>query len=106
MALDKSAAKVRQIVDNAARLGLHNVDAFAIDAVRAVDDAGSDALATPPFRPQSFDRILVDAPCSALGQRPQLYNPMRFQVPRRWWALAQVSSHFVAPWGLTSLFSL
>ena len=24
----------------------------------------------PPFRPETFDRILLDAPCSALGQRP------------------------------------
>ena len=32
---------------------------------------------SPPFVPNSFDRILLDAPCSALGQRPQLYNPIR-----------------------------
>jgi hypothetical protein len=32
---------------------------------------------SPPFVPNSFDRILFDAPCSALGQRPQLYNPIR-----------------------------
>ena len=25
----------------------------------------------PPFLPESFDRVLLDAPCSALGQRPQ-----------------------------------
>lgn len=25
----------------------------------------------PPYPPESFDRILLDAPCSALGQRPQ-----------------------------------
>ena len=26
---------------------------------------------SPPFLPSSFDRILLDGPCSALGQRPQ-----------------------------------
>lgn len=31
-------------------------------------------LQGPPFIPESFDKILLDAPCSALGQRPQLTN--------------------------------
>ncbi len=26
------------------------------------------------YKPESFDKILVDAPCSALGQRPLIYN--------------------------------
>ena len=26
---------------------------------------------SPPYPPGSFDRVLLDAPCSALGQRPQ-----------------------------------
>lgn len=33
----------------------------------------------PPFLKESFDRILLDTPCSALGQRPQLYNPIRLK---------------------------
>ena len=28
----------------------------------------------PPYSPGSFDRILLDAPCSALGQRPSAHN--------------------------------
>jgi len=28
-------------------------------------------LDSPPYPPGSFDRVLLDAPCSALGQRPQ-----------------------------------
>ena len=31
----------------------------------------------PPWPPALFDRVLLDAPCSALGQRPQFYNPMK-----------------------------
>ncbi len=26
------------------------------------------------YKPESFDRVLVDAPCSALGQRPLIFN--------------------------------
>ena len=38
---------------------------------------GSAALADgPPFPAESFDKILLDAPCSALGQRPSLSNPI------------------------------
>ena len=29
----------------------------------------------PPYPPCTFDRILLDAPCSALGQRPVVNNP-------------------------------
>ena len=30
----------------------------------------------PPYPADTFDRILLDAPCSALGQRPALRNNM------------------------------
>ena len=26
----------------------------------------------PPYLPETFDKVLLDAPCSGLGQRPQL----------------------------------
>ncbi|MCI1985635.1 MAG: 16S rRNA (cytosine(967)-C(5))-methyltransferase RsmB [Lactobacillus sp.] len=57
-ALDLHPHKVRLIAENAARLGLADrVDAYAMDARQAPDQ----------FAPQSFDRVLVDAPCSGLG---------------------------------------
>lgn len=48
------AHRARLVVDNAARLGL------------SVPVVGADGC-EPPFRPASFDRVLIDAPCSGLG---------------------------------------
>lgn len=57
-ALDLHDNKVRLITQNAKRLGLADrVEAYALDARQAGDH----------FAPQSFDAVLVDAPCSGLG---------------------------------------
>lgn len=80
IAIDKSSAKVNQITENARKLGLTNIAAYAFDSIKAVRLVSDQSSNTePPFEPESFDRILLDAPCSALGQRPQLYNAMRFK---------------------------
>ena len=50
---------------NATQLGLDNVDVLTADGTR------------PPFVPDSFDRVLVDAPCSGLGS-------LRRRADARW----------------------
>jgi 16S rRNA (cytosine967-C5)-methyltransferase len=55
VAADLRPARVGLIKANAARLGGDSLSALAADGRR------------PPFRPDSFDRVLVDAPCSGLG---------------------------------------
>jgi len=53
-----------------------NIKIFCYDATKAVVKRGHSFAHTdgPPFKENYFDRILLDTPCSALGQRPQLYN--------------------------------
>ena len=90
IALDKSASKVLQIIENSKMLGLQNIRCFVFDSTKACIEASEEqfqmedtvinrALIEPPFLPNSFDRVLLDAPCSALGQRPQLHNPIRLK---------------------------
>lgn len=38
----------------------------------------------PPFAPESFDRVLLDAPCSGLGQRPNMGST---------WTLKEICSY-------------
>jgi 16S rRNA (cytosine967-C5)-methyltransferase len=56
-ALDLHKHKVKLIDENASRLGLSNIFTAALDSRKAGEQ----------FEKESFDRILVDAPCSGLG---------------------------------------
>lgn len=55
VAADVRSRRVDLIAENAARLGLSNVECVVGDATG------------PPFQPASFDAVLIDAPCSGLG---------------------------------------
>jgi 16S rRNA (cytosine967-C5)-methyltransferase len=55
VAADLRAGRVGLITDNIARLGSTGVIAMQADGTR------------PPFAPDTFDAVLVDAPCSGLG---------------------------------------
>lgn len=55
VAADQRVGRVGLIESNIERLDLHNIVALAADG------------RNPPFRPGSFDRVLLDAPCSGLG---------------------------------------
>ncbi|XP_065175827.1 tRNA (cytosine(72)-C(5))-methyltransferase NSUN6-like isoform X2 [Sycon ciliatum] len=80
VALDKSAARLKRVEENCQRLGITCVRSYACDARKSVarptaeSPTASATLQSPPFPPESFDRILLDGPCSALGQRPQIRN--------------------------------
>jgi 16S rRNA (cytosine967-C5)-methyltransferase len=55
--LDLHKHKVKLIDENASRLGLSNIFTATLDSRKAGEQ----------FEKESFDRILVDAPCSGLG---------------------------------------
>jgi 16S rRNA (cytosine967-C5)-methyltransferase len=57
ISIDIHEHKVKLINDNARRLGLDNIKTIAMDS----------RLLGEQFKEESFDRVLLDAPCSGLG---------------------------------------
>ncbi|KAL1784760.1 methyltransferase NSUN6 isoform X1 [Sigmodon hispidus] len=85
IALDKILNKVEKLKQNASLLGLHSIRAFCFDATKALKvDVIEGPEGAPPFLPESFDRILLDAPCSGMGQRPNMACT---------WTLKEVTSY-------------
>ncbi|XP_066536680.1 tRNA (cytosine(72)-C(5))-methyltransferase NSUN6 isoform X2 [Hoplias malabaricus] len=74
VALEKIKSKVEKIRQNAAALQLDCIKAVCYNSIRAVrsDLTHEPDTDAPPFQEESFDRILLDAPCSGLGQRPNM----------------------------------
>ncbi|XP_041623500.1 tRNA (cytosine(72)-C(5))-methyltransferase NSUN6 isoform X3 [Vulpes lagopus] len=78
IALDKISNKVEKIKQNALLLGLNSIKAFCFDGTKALKfDMVEKAE-------ESFDRILLDAPCSGMGQRPNMACS---------WTLKEVTSY-------------
>jgi 16S rRNA (cytosine967-C5)-methyltransferase len=55
VAADLSSERAATVAANAARLDVRTMAVVVADGIK------------PPWRPASFDRVLVDAPCSGLG---------------------------------------
>ncbi|XP_037550269.1 tRNA (cytosine(72)-C(5))-methyltransferase NSUN6 isoform X3 [Nematolebias whitei] len=72
VALDRIRNKIERIRQNAQMLHLKSVKAYCFNSVQAVSDDPSQETEGPPFPPESFDRVLLDAPCSGLGRRPNM----------------------------------
>lgn len=84
IALDRSGARVKKLKENVERWGLaDSICPLPYNAIKSLDESvaleqtssfASHTLLRPPFRKETFDRILVDAPCSGTGQRPKLLS--------------------------------
>lgn len=69
IAFDKTIQKIEKIKKNCNNWKITCVEPYVCDATKSVDEA-ADLSGGPPYPPGCFDRILLDGPCSALGQRP------------------------------------
>lgn len=72
IALDKSKSRVELLKENIQRFGFECVECFCFDATKACSATTDNGSWTPPFDKETFDKILLDAPCSGLGNRPIL----------------------------------
>ncbi len=80
-AVDRLPAKLRALDEEATRLGLAPLTTRAVDWTRGVADV-----------PSTFDRVLVDAPCTGTGslrRRPEIAARLGPDDPRRLAALAE-----------------
>lgn len=73
MAIDKTPNKVAQLKQRCFDFGA-KVEIFQTDSSKIIENQ--------LFPSQYFDKILLDAPCSALGKRPQLVNKTTCKVLR------------------------
>ena len=94
LAADLRPARVRLLAETADRLGATNLVPLAAHA------------GSPPFLPGTFDRVLLDAPCSGLGtlaRNPDLKwnsSPKRLRsLARKQQFLAASAARLVAPGG-------
>lgn len=80
IALDKSEKRIQLLMNKIRQFALKSVQCYTYDAIKSVDKQKSHNYqaipSSPPYRPETFDKILLDAPCSGFGNRPQLTNKM------------------------------
>lgn len=76
IAIDKTPQKAAKIQVNCDIQGVTCVTPYSYDSTKICSEMCSDVNKGPPFPPNCFDKVLLDAPCSGLGQRPQLVNKM------------------------------
>lgn len=71
IALDKSKSRVSILKENIKQFKFGCVECYCFDATQAYSNTSNKSW-TPPFNEETFDKILLDAPCSGLGNRPML----------------------------------
>ncbi|XP_077534187.1 tRNA (cytosine(72)-C(5))-methyltransferase NSUN6 [Haemaphysalis longicornis] len=99
VALDRSENRISKVRANCERWGISCVRTFAQDA-NEYDSLLNEELGLP----EQFDRILLDAPCSALGGRPRLSYEQSAKAlrsyPPQQRALVETAVHLLRPGGV------
>ncbi|RWS03144.1 putative methyltransferase NSUN6-like protein [Dinothrombium tinctorium] len=101
IAIDKSEARVSVMRDNFEKLGVEEgVKILSFDATLLLNESSENI----PLKKCSFDKILVDAPCSGLGQRPQLTRDITIKAlqsyPVTQKLLLKVAERLLKPGGI------
>ncbi|KAB0795030.1 hypothetical protein PPYR_11869 [Photinus pyralis] len=98
VAVDKTPSKVKRLEETCRRYGA-NALVFQADATKILVTDGHDADVSrgPPFQTETFDRILLDVPCSALGKRPQLSSRVTEAVLKSYVPLQRKLFHTAVP---------
>lgn len=76
IAIDKTPNKLKVLEEKIQNYQFTSVKCFAYDSTKLLSLDDNNGKLEPPFPSQFFDKILLDAPCSALGNRPILRNDM------------------------------
>lgn len=78
VAFDTALKRLEKLQANVKRFGLNSIECRLLDAIKLVEYAsnenGTTKVSSSHFPLNSFDRVLLDGPCSALGQRPCFFN--------------------------------
>lgn len=77
IALDKSEKRLIILKDNIKKFGFECVRCYNFNATDALSSTENTSPLSPPFEELTFDKILLDAPCSGLGNRPVLKSTMK-----------------------------
>ncbi|KAL9905771.1 tRNA (cytosine(72)-C(5))-methyltransferase NSUN6 isoform 2-T2 [Glossina fuscipes fuscipes] len=75
LALDKTVNRIALIEEKIKKYNLNSINVYAYDATKSFNgklNSESSNEIKPPFKAETFDRVLLDAPCSGLGNRPIL----------------------------------
>ncbi|XP_051155145.1 tRNA (cytosine(72)-C(5))-methyltransferase NSUN6 isoform X2 [Leptopilina boulardi] len=86
IALEKNKNKLQGLKKHCENFNANQVHCFCFDSTKALINVDEKRQISqgPPFLKETFDRILLDGPCSALGQRPQFFNTI---------TISQLNSH-------------
>ncbi|KAL3268893.1 hypothetical protein HHI36_007982 [Cryptolaemus montrouzieri] len=80
VAIDKNPGRIKKLRKHCSDFNI-NARIFLSNSTLIFNESSQNRVEDgPPFLSESFDRILLDAPCSALGKRPQFRNDITEKV--------------------------